>query len=58
MGGGPLWPFNEHKILHLDNEKDILKSLQNYEESGYDLDLDLLTILDLRPIYLTLIQLK
>ena len=35
-----MWPFNEHENLHLDNVK-----YANYENIGYDLNLDLLTIL-------------
>ena len=41
---GPIWPFNEHKNLHFDNEEDIHVSSKNYEESGYSLNLDLLAI--------------
>ena len=39
----PIWPSNE--TLHLDNEQDIHMSSENYEGSGYGLDLDLLTML-------------
>ena len=43
-GVGPIWPFNKHKNLHFDNAHDIHMSSKNYGESGYSLDLDLLTI--------------
>ena len=43
--GKSKWTFNEHKNLHLDNKYDVHMSSKNYEESGYGLDLDLLTIL-------------
>ena len=36
---------NEHENLHFGNEHNIHMSSNNYEESGYDLDLDLLTTL-------------
>ena len=42
--GEPIWPFNEHKNLHFDNEKDMYMSSKDYEESGYGLKLDWLTI--------------
>ena len=42
--GGPVWPFNEHKNLHFDNEQDFYRSSENYEENRYSLKLDLLTI--------------
>lgn len=38
-------PLREHETLHFDNESDVHTSPKNYEESGYDLDLDLQTIL-------------
>ena len=34
--GRILWPFNEHKNLHFDNESDIRMSSENYEKSGND----------------------
>ena len=37
--------FNEHKNIHFDNEQNIHMSSKIYEEVGYDLHLDLLTIL-------------
>ena len=43
FGGRAIWPFNEHENLHFDHEKDINMSSRSYEESGYSLDLDLLT---------------
>ena len=39
-----IWVLNEHKNLHFDNELDISMSSKNYEESGYGLELELLTI--------------
>ena len=42
--GGPIWPYNEYKNLHFDNEQDTHTSSEIYEEIGYSLDLDLLTI--------------
>ena len=45
IGGEPIWPFNEHENLHFDDEWDIHMSSEKYEESGYSLNLDLLTIL-------------
>ena len=44
-GGGPIKPFNEHDNLHFEIEQDIHVCFENYEESGYILDLDVLTIL-------------
>ena len=45
QNGGNLYEhFDEHKNLHFHNE-DIYISSNNYEESEYDLNLDLLTIL-------------
>ena len=38
--------FDDHKNLHLDHEQDIRMSSRNYEESGYGLALDLVTILN------------
>ena len=43
FGGGGIWSLNKHTNLHFDNEQEIHMSSQNYEKSGYDLDLDLLT---------------
>ena len=43
-GYQPIWPFNEHKNLHFDNEYDVHMSSKNYEESGYGLNLDSLAI--------------
>ena len=43
-GDKSIWPFDEHNNLHLDKQIDIHMSSKNYEESGNDLDLDLLTI--------------
>ena len=43
--GEPIWPFNAHENLHFDNEQDIHTSSEMYEESGYGLNLDMLTIL-------------
>ena len=42
--GEPIWPFDEHKNPHFDNEYDIHMSSENYEEGGYSLNLDLQTI--------------
>ena len=44
--GGPIWPFNGHENLHFDFEYNIKRSFENYEENGYDLNQDILTILD------------
>ena len=41
---GPISPSNEHENLHFDMKQDIHTSSKNYEESGYGLSLDLLTI--------------
>lgn len=30
---GPLWPLNEHKHLHFDNEEDIYTSSKIYEDN-------------------------
>lgn len=37
--------IKECKNLHLDDEQDIQMRLKNHEESSYNLELDLLTIL-------------
>ena len=42
---GTIQSFDEHKNDHFGNEKRYSYKLQNYEESGYDLNLDLLTTL-------------
>ena len=39
------YTLNEHKSLHFDNDYGIYMSSKFYEECGYDLDVDLLTIL-------------
>ena len=39
-----LWPLNEHGGPHLQNEIDLHIGSQNHEESGYGLDLDVLTV--------------
>lgn len=36
------WSFDDHKNIHFDNELYIHTSFNNYEGSGYDLDLGLL----------------
>ena len=41
---GPIWPFNEHDNLYLDDDWDIHVSSKIYEESGYGLNFDLITI--------------
>ena len=41
---GHVWPLDEHKNHHYDNEQDIHTSSEICEESGYGLNLDLLTI--------------
>ena len=41
---GGVWPFKEYENLHDDIKLDIHTSSKNYGESGYGLDLDLLTI--------------
>ena len=38
---GLIWPLNEPKNLHFDNESDIHMSSKNYEANGYGQDLDL-----------------
>ena len=43
--GTPLWTFHEHENLHFDNEEDVHMSSKNTKESGYGLNLHLLTIL-------------
>ena len=43
--GGFIWPYNERKNTHFDNEWKIHKDFENYKESGYDPNLNLLTIL-------------
>ena len=41
-GGWDIWSFNEHENLHFDNELDIHVRYENYKESDYNLNLDLL----------------
>lgn len=41
---GPIWPFNEHKNIYYDIEYEIHMNSSDYEQSGYDLKLPLLTI--------------
>ena len=43
--GRDLYDCNEEENLHLDNDQDIHMSIEIYEEAGYGLDLDLLTML-------------
>ena len=43
--GGLIWPFNEHTNIHFYNKWDNHISSENYEETCYALNLDLLTIL-------------
>jgi hypothetical protein len=40
-----VWPFNENINLHFDDEQDTHTISKKYEESGYNLNLNLLTIL-------------
>ena len=42
--GIPIWPLNEHKNRDFANKQDIHTSSKNDEESGFGLDLELLTI--------------
>ena len=42
--GKPIWPFNEHKNLHFDNEYNIHIRSIKYEENGCRHDFDLLII--------------
>jgi hypothetical protein len=47
-GEGQAWPrrpFKKHKNLHFDNEQDVYRSSKTSDDSGYGLNLDLLTIL-------------
>ena len=39
--GEPIWPFNKHKNVHFDNIQDGHVNSKYYEESSYDLHLDL-----------------
>ena len=41
--GIPMQRFNEHENRHYPNESDTQMSSENYEESGYNFNLDLLT---------------
>ena len=43
--GKSTWSFNNSKNLHFGIEKDIHTSSENYKESGYGHDLELLIIL-------------
>ena len=42
--GGLVSLTNEHEIIHLDDEEDIYMSSEDHKGSGYNLNLDLLTI--------------
>ena len=44
VGGGDLHDLLMSMILHFENERGISHELQKLEESGYDLNLNLLTI--------------
>ena len=44
LGGGGVWPFNEHESLHFDNKQDIHICSVYYEERVYAVDLELLAI--------------
>lgn len=49
---GPIWSCNNSKGLHFDNKPDPCTSFENYEESGYGHDLDvLITLHSLRVSY-------
>ena len=39
---GPTWQWNEHEDFHYNSEQDIQLISDDYEESGYGLDLDML----------------
>jgi hypothetical protein len=39
-----VWSLNAKENLSFDHKQDTRKSLKNYKEFGYDLDLDLLVI--------------
>lgn len=44
--GEAIWLFYKHENdIHFDNEQNIDRSFVNYEESGYNVNLDLLSIL-------------
>ena len=46
-GGGVIYDqSNEHENPHFNNEYNTHMNSKNHEESGYGLDLDLVTILD------------
>jgi hypothetical protein len=45
LSGNRYDQFEEHEDLHVAGDEDIHMSSEIYEESGYGLDLDLLTIL-------------
>ena len=42
--GAPVSSLEWKHDVHSDNEKNILTSSINYEENGYDFDMDLLSI--------------
>ena len=43
--GGPSQPFDEHKNLHFDHEKDIHMNSNNYKESAYNFDFEIASYL-------------
>ena len=43
-GEGTIWPLNEHKNFHFDNEQDIHMSFENYKLNSHELDLILLFV--------------
>ena len=45
FGEGSIWPLNDHKNIHFDNEYNSLMSSKFFEESGCGLNLDLLIIM-------------
>jgi hypothetical protein len=45
IGGGLVWPLDEHKDLHFNIELNIHMNFKSYEANGYGHDLDLLIIL-------------
>ena len=40
-----MWPLNEHMNPQFDDEWDIRRSSKNYEENGYEHNLNLLIVL-------------
>ena len=40
-----MWLYNKQDNIHIDWEWDFCTSHENYDESGYGFDLDLLTVL-------------